>query len=278
LLKVEEPNATSEGGHKKFIFLHIPKNAGTTAEEAGSMAGVSWGAKDLGLHGQQLMDDGNTCPRWHVPPTVAGEPSQYHRSDTRVFCISRHPYDRAVSEYKYLLSVPWGRHNGKQMGVPLGEHPVCSEEDLNLFIQRSMDKIQQNRRYIFDCHFVPQVQYIWNEEGERTCHDIIPLSELSTSFDDLMERRGHPARLPKERFNKHKDACEGLTKDNLTKLSKAMLNEVYAKDFKKLNYTPSRDVYDKNTRDALHSGAARTPTRVSRLLMLAVVGTLPVLL
>lgn len=252
-----------------LVFLHIPKNAGTTVEQAGSLVGISWGDLDPGLHSRQLMPDGNMCSRWHVPPRLAGAPSQY--SSAEVFCITRHPYERAVSEYKYLLSVPWGRLSGKQWHARLDAFPACSPEGLNYFIQHAIVEMRKHR-YVFDCHLIPQTDYIWDAAGQPTCHDVLRIADLPVAFDELMERKGNPARIPDEIENAHHDACSGLSVENLTWRSKAMMNEVYAEDFKKLNYTATTDTYVESSQDA-QNGAAKLHFSGSVVLVAAFLAT-----
>merc|ERR1719253_500982 len=44
---------------RQLLFLHIPKNAGTTIEDVASGQGIAWGRNTL--WGQQKMPDGEMC-------------------------------------------------------------------------------------------------------------------------------------------------------------------------------------------------------------------------
>lgn len=227
-----------QASQAKVKFLHIPRNAGSSIEEAGASMGIMWGLFDKDLGGKVMMPDGSICHMYHVPPSFIS-----HRfTDSDVFCAKRHPYERAVSEYKYLLSVPWGRGYGKHYHDNLYAHAPCSAAGLNLFLQTTIRHVHQGNTYAFDCHFVPQSDYIWEASGKQVCKHILDVDALPGAFDALMARSGHKVELGTLRENSHADNCPQLSASDLTADTKLMIEAAYARDFSNLGFRRSFDL------------------------------------
>jgi len=238
--------APSEDAGNSIFFAHIPKNAGTAIEHAGFESGVVWGRNAfLALNithawlGGRPMPDNNICSFHHIPPGQFADPNPY--DGRRVFCVTRDPYDRIVSDYRYLT------RNAGKWWTPLywwfGLHRngmstslLCSPEGLNHFVQTSLLVYQRGSRYINDCHMIPQHEYIWSESMHRWCDDVIPMHELSTRFADLMAEIGSDVRLADEPANDSGDDCPSLTTQDLSDQTVTMLDLVYRDDFEMLGY------------------------------------------
>merc|ERR1719276_843286 len=241
-----EPLANEDAAGSIF-FAHIPKNAGTAIEHAGFESGVVWGRNaflamnlTFGWLGGRSMPDNHVCSLHHIPPGQFAGPNPY--DGRRVFCVTRDPYDRIVSDYRYMTK------NAGKWWTPLywwfGLHRngmntrlLCSPHGLNLFIQRSLLIYQQGQRFLNDCHMIPQTEYIWSENMHQWCDDIIPINELSTRFDALMSEIGSNVRLPDERSNDSGDQCPGLSARDLSDRTVRMIDLVYKDDFEMLGYS-----------------------------------------
>ena len=101
----------------KLDFIHIPKTGGQAIESWGYLHGFSWGG--CRLPGGGAWPEGPhpfKCSAFHIPPAVweaAGTPA-YDGADT-TFCVVRHPYTRAISEYLwqgYWKPQLWGLWEG----------------------------------------------------------------------------------------------------------------------------------------------------------------------
>lgn len=236
----------SEDPANSIFFAHIPKNAGTAIEHAGYESGVIWGRNAfLAMNithawlGGRSMPDNHICSFHHIPPGQFADPNPY--DGRRVFCVTRDPYDRIVSDYRYMTRnagkwwtpLYWwfGLHNNG-MSTDL----LCSPEGLNHFVQTSLIAYQRGNRFLNDCHMIPQHEYIWSESMHNWCDDIIPIRELSPRFDDLMAEIGSNVRLPTERSNNSGDHCPALSAQDLDDQTVRMIDLVYRDDFEMLGY------------------------------------------
>jgi len=214
-------------------FLHIPKTAGSTIEEVGFHDfEIRW--SKYRLFGMIPMPDGYACSAHHVPPQYApGEIKGMYATRDQVFCVTRNPYERAVSEYTYLLSAPKGQIDNE---TGLIDNFECTPEGLNNFVQKAMAAVTSGKKFIADCHFLPQSEYIW--EGDRQwCKNILRMDGLPGNFNTFMESLGLSVRLGKDRKNAAAHRCPGVSVASLTHKTKAMLNQVYHDDFVKLGYS-----------------------------------------
>jgi hypothetical protein len=214
--------------NQQLLFMHIPKNAGSTIEDIANAQGVKWG-RNSQLSARMKMTDGNECNKWHVPPALLPAPNPYQNAE--VFCVTRHPYDRILSEYRYLLNVPWGKENPR-----LRAAPDCTPEGLNTFAARTMHMVLGGQAFLSDCHFVPQASFVWGPQGKQWCQNILRIDTLPTSFNNLMHAKGLGVTLGAEKKNSKADTCPGLTTAAFTKETKRVMNQVYAQDFERLGY------------------------------------------
>lgn len=108
--------------HAPLIFIHIPKNAGTTLTKIGMDNKFNWTYSD----GYRC-----NCSSWHTPPLM-----NIRNYKIPTFCVVRQPYSRILSEYTYKKST----------------------DDLNKYIGEKLDHLMENP-YIDDCHWLPQHYY-----------------------------------------------------------------------------------------------------------------------
>lgn len=233
---VREVEDETEGGlyaepqEEPLVFVHIPKNAGTAVENAGLASWVRWGRHRMYYFGMVPMpDEVHWCAAHHVPPKLLPVEIQEIYLHSKVFCVVRNPYDRAVSEYKYLLSVPWGI---TKPGV-LDKEP-CTREGLNYFLQKALTTVSEGMQYVNDCHMLPQTDFVYDGEREW-CGNVLRMEEMPGTFNDLMEREGYSVRI-NETENDSNTTCPGLGVQDLDPETIAILDEVYAEDFDRLGF------------------------------------------
>merc|ERR1712224_605612 len=116
------------------------------------------------------MDDFSWCEGHHVPPGYlpAKQKSRYEKSE--VFCITRHPYERAINEYNFLIASQEGQKMSNFYDAGLTEiGELCSAEQLNFFLQRTVRLMLAGQRFALDCRMLPQSDFIWDTDGKQWC-------------------------------------------------------------------------------------------------------------
>lgn len=211
-----------------IMFIHIPKNGGTAIEEAGLAHGLVWGdpdAEKIVMGGQ-----GEDCSKRHVPPHL--HPADFS-SLSETFCVIRDPYSRILSEYRYLRGQDWGHWFLSVKGYIQGHDEACSA-GLNRFAQEIL-RTYPIKRFMNDCHVIPQSEYIWGPDGHRWCDKILRFEELGESFNSLMKKHSSPVRLTSHA--NVAEECPELTASDFTPETLSLIQSVYKDDFSKLNYT-----------------------------------------
>jgi len=185
------------------------------------------------------MPGGGWCSMQHAPPSTLLGWGQDFYTDFENFCVTRHPYDRAVSQYSYMLSQVRGNETLAKSHASLFEYEPCSIEGLNHYLQTQLGRVQrEGQSYIENCHFVPQSAYIW--DGQRQwCSHILRMDELPGNFNALMDEKDYKVRLSLDLSNitnSHGNLCPELSSSSLNSTTRGQLDEVYAADFRRLGY------------------------------------------
>jgi hypothetical protein len=218
--------------HQRLEFLHIPKTGGSTIEQVGISHQVMWGMYRFGNYtdrGPLAEHPKLWVSSFHAPPAAAIEPiRQIYESAEKVFCITRNPYERAISEYTYRMTNPDLRRGPSS----LYEGNECTTEGLNIFIQRALTRVVAGEKFILDQHLVPQSEYIW--EGERQwCTAILRLDGLPYNFNNLMKSMDMDIVMDQEHSNP--SSCT-LPLAALSNKSKSLIQSVYHDDCMRLKY------------------------------------------
>lgn len=212
-------------------FVHIPKNAGTSIENAAEKAGIKWGFKQwskrgIDFHNFNLFKINanwyNTkynvdykskdttdsyCFPWHEVPDNFDSP--IYGKEVKTFCVVRDPYDKIVSAYKY--------YKGKN----------ASKEDLNNFIREKLLQFKDPRWN--SGHILPQYLYT---HGKKKCDYILRFENLNEDFDKLMKKFN----INNIKLEKDNKSSKKLCKDDLTEESKHLIRKAYKQDFELFNY------------------------------------------
>mmetsp|Transcript_57690 Transcript_57690/g.134399 ORF Transcript_57690/g.134399 Transcript_57690/m.134399 type:complete len:344 (+) Transcript_57690:52-1083(+) len=218
---------------ERLLFLHIPKNVGTTIEDVAMSRGIHWG-KFMDFDGCHV-GNGNCYANWHEPPALMAAINVY--TAAKVFCVVRNPYERAVSEYKFVYVNPEYRWDNND----LVEREGCSKEGLNAWLERVLNSYLDGN--IFDqlCHMLPQVYYIWGPPDTwgnqcQYCHEILRQEEFPGTFNTLMGRYGYDVRLSED-DHLNVGGCPDLSVKDLSLSNIELMQVIYANDFKWLNYS-----------------------------------------
>lgn len=209
-------------------FIHIPKNAGTSIENAASKQNIHWGFKEWtkdedknnkknifknknpwkNIHNNKTYKT-KKCFPWHVNYADLGD--NFLDKDDTTFCVVRNPYTKIVSAYKYA--------HGKN----------SSKEGLNKFIKSKLGKFEKNE-YWNGCHIMPQYKY--THEGVK-CENILSFENLDNEFEELLKNND----LPNIKLPKNNKSVNKLSEKDLNRESIDLINKVYHKDFEYFNYS-----------------------------------------
>ena len=287
----DAPMKPSSAVAEPIEFVHIGKTAGGSIETTGAQLGLHWGEQRLW---PKLSKQKMPCVRnnllggvfeghswWHVPRCHWEQNDlQPFDANKSSFCVVRHPYTRAVSAFG------WRHHN-----IPLAD--FCNARELNAYVKRRL--APQLRRLndtaacrldtelgVDDCHWLPQWMY-------QPCDAVLRYENLQSEFDMLMQNytaRGflnesrvhHLAKQQQEeatpddepsqpRLSKavHMHTCS-LTASALDASSRAMLHEVYARDFAELGYSSRASREPTQTASSFNKLILPKQGRVMRLL------------
>ena len=191
-------------------FIHIPKNAGTTIEHLGKQNDIAWGRFNLTLH--SIDNTNRNCSFWHIPPKELKKESAYEKNPT--FCVLREPFDRVVSAYVYL-------HRSNRSKLNAGA--------LNEWLHINLPRISTSAEH--DCHFLPQHEFMFRNDGSPTCEHILDFHNLDSEFNALMKKYDLDVditTIPKA----NTAVAKSLTSKDLDDQSKSLIRSIYAKDFK----------------------------------------------
>jgi len=187
---------------KKLIFIHIPKNAGTSIIKA-------MGVENL------FMDK-----------TIKEYKEHYedYWNEYKKFTVVREPIDRFISAYKFarMDESGWFSATGEEGLEKHHHYELCNEMNINEYISYLYKNPEKFNRWI-----VPQTFVISNENGEREI-------DYYVRYENLLEDLQKIGIGKIEKLNSSKIKDEKTIE--LTKKSKNMLYQIYDIDYKNFAY------------------------------------------
>jgi len=194
-------------------FIHIPKNAGTTIENIADSQNVKWGRfKPEHEEHKSINEFTPNCTYWHLPPKHFNRNSLYKKDET--FCVLRNPYERMVSEYKYR----------NKLSEQTPEH-------LNAWLRKMLVFGTYNDGEL-NCHFLPQCEYLFDSQGERTCDNVLNFENLTKEFNELTSKHGIDIKLNED--TKYNTTEKSVTVADLDQDVKVLIERIYEKDFEEI--------------------------------------------
>ncbi len=205
----------------KCIFVHVPKTAGQSIEavflEALGLRGPEGRAQLLLRENKDRTAGPRRLAHLYGAEYVAlGHIDAAAFAGYFKFAVVRHPYDRAVSEYRYRAAALIAK--GRM--VP-GFDDFLSEtgEDEHLDTAR---------------HLVPQVRYTHDAAGACLMDEVLRFEHLAEEIAPVFKRvLGHGAALP---HHNPSGMRAGVSRDTLTAAQRAALQERYGADFEAFGY------------------------------------------
>jgi hypothetical protein len=160
-----------------ILFIHIPKAAGT------SICMALYGMPTLGH--QKIRD-------WH---------SWFPRSSRRIttFSVMRDPVDRFVSAFHFL----------KKGGIT-PEDEVFGKEVLGSFrdpdeLAEAMRKEEFRKRIFSQIHFIPQVEFLMDNEGGISIDHLLPMERMDLVEGYLSRVLDREVTIPLLNYSESKD-------------------------------------------------------------------------
>ena len=204
----------------KFIFVHVPKTAGssvTRALEPYSDNHPREGLRRLLSHlpvpesPEAIAFPMHVSARWarlKLPPEVY--------QGYRKFCVVRNPYDRAVSLYHYLSQRT--------------DHHLY-ERVSRLSFKGYLDYLARRRR----TKNPTQLFYVADAKGQPIVDDILRFETLNGDFANLCGDLGMPEKveLPMNNTSDHKPYWEYYSDD----YSRELVKDLFTADFQTFGYS-----------------------------------------
>jgi hypothetical protein len=189
---------------KKLIFIHIPKNAGTSIIDA-----IAKKPEDI------FMDNVLVEYKKHY--------KDYWDTYTK-FSVIRDPTDRFISSYKFsrMNENFWFSSNSKSKKHP--HYDICTSMNINEYVKYLYDnpkKLKENG------WLIPQSFIISNEKNQIEVDFFVRYENL---LSDLKKINIYNLK----KINSSK--IEDLSLINLTKKSKILLSQIYDIDYKNFKY------------------------------------------
>ena len=190
---------------KKLIFIHIPKNAGTSITKA-------MGSENICIDGTIEDYKKNYVDYWN----------QYKK-----FTVVRDPIDRFISAYKFarMNESTWFSITGRD---DLDKHPhynICNSVDINGYVSYLYENPQEFNIWTYN-----QTYFLTNKERKTEIDYCLRYENLN---QDLKSIGIH--NIERNNVSKIKIEDEHLLK--LSKKSKKILHEIYYIDYKNFLYS-----------------------------------------
>ena len=187
------------------VFIHIPKTAGSSICET--------------LFGEQVGHHRYAYLRHHNPRKT---------DDYFSFAFVRHPIDRFISAYDYLMAGGDGRQDA------VGQDWVQRYPDINAFCQQALTPDFIHRGPVI--HFRPQYLFVCDDRCGAPQVDFIGrFEQLTTDYAKVQQRLKHS--VPLVHANATATPRDPSASD-LNQASRHHLAQVYELDFARFNYTP----------------------------------------
>jgi hypothetical protein len=194
----------------KLFFIHIPKTAGSSIETVLGMK------EDSCFYSTDRFKDVFKTSPQHLTYTQIA--SIFNTRMFDFFTVVRNPYDRLVSEYKYILS-----------GKNIYWEPY-KIQDFDLFVETVFNLPASCIFDLFDNHFASQSSYLTEAEANIKIFKYENLEKLRLW---LSSKTGSDVKLPHEK-NSKKMHYSFYYK---YKRTIDMVSELYSEDLKNFNYS-----------------------------------------
>ncbi|WP_052746067.1 sulfotransferase family 2 domain-containing protein [Sulfurovum lithotrophicum] len=187
----------------KCIYIHIPKVAGISIEEAlfREKVGHKWALMYKGEDKQKFND--------------------YFK-----FSFVRNPYDRLASAFFFLKN---GGRN--EFDKKWSEENLSAIEDFTHFIQNLQNEVFREKVLKWT-HFIPQYKYVCDQKGEIIVDYIGKFETLHNDFSHVADTLGIPVHLSHQNKTSNKKDYRTLYTEDMQET----VYRLYQKDFELFDY------------------------------------------
>lgn len=239
------------------LFVHIPKNAGRYVEEELRHRRMPTGPN----FGRRLPV---LCSTAHIPPALFAVDGHLRLQgayldnfpkaivgNSFLFAALKHPYERAVSQFLWVskhINMIWGYRKTRDdmnryvqdsiQNASMGDRECQLQKTLLGGFYRKHREIRSRLtfcgRYMQDCHWVPQADYVFDQNRSRQVISVLLLADnisselralLGGTYDTSVTR---PMPTPAQWNMGH---TTGGWLCDLSNSSRDMLDRYYAEDF-----------------------------------------------
>jgi hypothetical protein len=189
---------------KPFLFIHIPKNAGTSIENMFLTNKIEIGRHKI----ENNVIENIGVNEWHCPPKYR----DLNFNDYIAFCVVRHPIDRIISEFNYMHSIDW-------IEIP---------DDINKYVKEALgNNVDQ---FAFDGHLIPQSEFIQDKYG-NVITTILKFENLESELKLFMKKHRLKYKIEKANSSNKINSIKDLNSESLR-----LIKSFYKNDFVLFDY------------------------------------------
>ena len=209
----------------KVALLHIPKTGGTILRDVveGADAGIHWVASESpqkwAFLWPRLGHYDHGCNPLHTPVHwMTLHQRQVIYGDRSIFTLARHPYDRAISQFKYMCK------SAPHLLERLGYNATKCWPNMGLFmayVSTHVARLSQRGKEaaLYDCHLIPQYDYARGVDNV-----FCTMAEVQKFLQELGFAHGRIERL-------HERPSYAAWYSEFTDQALSVLNSIYKHDF-----------------------------------------------
>jgi hypothetical protein len=205
----------------KFIFVHIPKCAGTSVYKA-LLSGLDEN-NDINNTKHGGWDAKNKIYKQHA---TALQTKEFYCSgfyNYFRFTFTRNPWSRAISDYLWMTNTDV--NSSREMRKGTFSEYLNNKNDFNI-------KNLKNKSFYRYDHILPQTDFILDENGQSMVNFIGKIENLQQDFNTVCDKIGIPQQeLPHANKTNHKHYTEYYDDE-----TREIVAQKYARDIECFGY------------------------------------------
>ena len=230
-----------------FIFIHIPKNGGSSIEIAFSAQHSKWddlvlGGSSLGQVLEQPFQKKFNIGKHSTLTNIAQLYNWDKLRSYYIFTLVRNPYDRIVSLWNYLSQkvdslcdkLECSKDDLFEFSLDeekVSMYPVLAWKGIQACLESSnLDQFLRHEKFPMAPSAKPQMKWIQHPDKSFKIH-IFKLEELPTCCKALKSNLGLDLSIPRANISRKK-----MRSTDMTRESRDFIKKLYSEDFRVLGY------------------------------------------